>query len=334
MALQLQNKRILVTGATGFIGTHLCRRLLKEGADVRIIARNLAKADTLRSEGADVNYSDLTDYSSLYHAVKNCHIVFHCAGVLGNEAKSWSYFKKINIEGSRLIAAAALNANVERFIFLSTSWVYGMDAKGHIDEKSPVCLSKSPYCDSKIEAEILLRKFLQDRGLPLIIVQPSPVYGTGKNVWINSTLKLTKAGIIFSPDNGAGLLQPIYIDDLIDGIILAVQKGRIGESYIMCGPETVTVRDYFNYFLQMTGRKKIPSLSKKVSLKIGALAELVTKYTPLSITTTEVIRGIIMQAIYSNEKARRELGFEPKFYLEEGMKKVKKWLQKEGYIHT
>lgn len=332
MGLQIQDKKTLVTGATGFIGSHLCRRLLKEGASVRIIARNLAKADTLRSEGAEVNYSDLTDYSSLYRAAENCQIVFHCAGVLGNEAKSWSYFKKVNTEGTRLIAEAALEAGVERFIFLSTSWVYGMDAKGHIDESSPLHLSKSPYCDSKIEAETILRNFLQDRGLPLIIVQPSQVYGTGKNVWINSTLQLTKAGIIFSPDNGAGLLQPIYIDDLVDGIMLAAQKGRIGESYIMCGPETVTVRDFFDYFLKMAGRKRIPSLSKKISLKIGALAELVTKYTPLSITTTEVIRGITMQAIYSNGKARRELGFEPKIFLEEGMKRVKKCLQEEGYI--
>ncbi|MEW6418655.1 MAG: NAD-dependent epimerase/dehydratase family protein [Nitrospirota bacterium] len=122
--MELKGKRVLITGASGFVGRHLCSRLIKQGSHVRALIRNLSKASFI-ADNVEVVQGDVKDAMSLKVALRGCQVVFHLASVLAHENKPLSEFYNVNVKGTRIIADEALNASVDRFIYMSTSWVYG-----------------------------------------------------------------------------------------------------------------------------------------------------------------------------------------------------------------
>jgi len=131
-------------------------------------------------------------------------------------------------------------------------------------------------------------------------------------------------------------MQPVFIDDLVDGIIAALFHGKIGNSYILCGPEVVTVKEFFTYLARMIGKTTIPSIPGWLALLMAQVLELVSRFTGYSIPFTRcAVRGCLMRATYNCNKAYQELGYTPKVTLVEGMKEVKKWLAgKQEKINT
>jgi len=219
-------KTILVTGATGLIGSYVTERLLQEGGVARAYVRNAAKAQFLESLGAEIIVGDITDGSALSRAVKGCELVFHFAGVIGNRFKPRSYFDAVNVEGTRVLAEAAVEKSIEGFVYTSTVGVYGLNAKADTDESSPHLLSKDPYCDTKLQAERIVRGLFHRRHLPCVIVQPSPVYGPRDETWTHYPIELMRTGKMVVVNGGKGLIQPIYVTDLVDGILLAARQSR------------------------------------------------------------------------------------------------------------
>lgn len=329
----LRGKTILVTGATGLIGSYVTERLLQEGGAVRAYVRNAAKAQFLEFQGAEIVVGDITDRPALSRAVQGCRLVFHFAGVIGNAFKPRSYFDAVNAEGTRILAEAALEENVERFVHTSTVGVYGLDAKGDTDESSPHPASRDPYCDTKSQAERIVRELFNTRRLPCVIVQPSPVYGPRDGTWTLYPVELMRTGRMVLVNGGKGLIQPVYISDLVEGILLAAQHGRAGESYILSGSEVVTTGEFFGYYGKLLKRGRIRSVPGWLALGLAGVFECVSKviHKPMPFTKC-AIRGTMMQATYNIDKARRELGFSPKTRLEEGMALVGEWLKELGYI--
>lgn len=331
MTYDIKNKRVLVTGATGLIGSHLTQELLIQGCTVRAMVRNPEKANPLAQTGAEVVYGEMTEPDTLMAAVKDCQVVFHLAGVLGTQYKPLSYFRQVNVDGSRILAEAALNENVERFLFAGTAWVYGFHAGLGVNEKAPRCLSNDPYCDTKLEAENMIRLMIRDKGLPGIVVQPAEVYGPEDRTWTLDPIELIKSGLMMLPSNGEGVIQPIYIDDLTEGIMAAVTRGVIGEVYILCGPQITPVRDFFTHYAHMTGRKNIPSIPGSLLPLLAGASEAVAgvfkKQPPF---TRCAARGVMKTTTYSHQKAAAELQFVPKITVEQGMKRVQAWLQAQN----
>jgi len=326
-------KTILVTGATGLIGSYVTERLLQEGGVARAYVRNAAKAQFLESLGAEIIVGDITDGSALSRAVKGCELVFHFAGVIGNRFKPRSYFDAVNVEGTRVLAEAAVEKSIEGFVYTSTVGVYGLNAKADTDESSPHLLSKDPYCDTKLQAERIVRGLFHRRHLPCVIVQPSPVYGPRDETWTHYPIELMRTGKMVVVNGGKGLIQPIYVTDLVDGILLAARRGRAGESYILSGPEVVTAREFFGYYARMLKRGSIPSVPGWLALGLASVFECVSKviHKPMPFTRSAV-RGTMMHATYNIDKAKRELGFNPKTRLEQGMAFVEEWLKELGYV--
>jgi nucleoside-diphosphate-sugar epimerase len=328
MSYDINNKKVLVTGATGLIGSHLIAELLKQGCTVRAMVRSLEKAKPLVQKGVEIVYGEMTEPETLKEAVEGCRAVFHLAGVMGSHSKPLSYFRKVHVEGTKALAEAALNANVERFVFASTAWVYGFHAGTGVNEKAPRCLSNDPYCDTKLEAENMIRQMIRDRDLPGIVVQPAEIYGPGDYNWTLTPIELAKSGLMMLPSKRPGVIQPIYIDDAIEGIMAAVTRGTIGEVYILCGSQITPVREFFIHYARMAGKQKIPSVPGMLMSLFARASEIIARMIKKEPPFTQcAVRGVMKTTTYSPQKAASELQFTPKITLDQGMQRIQSWLQ-------
>ena len=319
-----RGKLVLVTGATGLLGGMTARRLLADGARVRGLVRQPTRATELAAAGAEIVAGDMTDFPSLERAIRGCQAVFHFAGVLANEFQPQSYFRQVNVEGTRHLALAALAGRVERFLHCSTAWVYGMAAGADTSESTPHQYSGEPYCDTKLDAEEVIRSLARDRGLPAVIVQPTEVYGPDDKTLTLGPLELIQAGQMVLAAGGSGLLQLVYQDDAADGILAAARHGLVGEAYIIGGAEVISIREYFLNLARMTGRKRLPSVPGWLAIAAAGLLELGSRVNgrPPSFTRGAV-RGTMVHATYRVDKAQTELGFTAQVDFRTGLARIR-----------
>jgi dihydroflavonol-4-reductase len=322
-----QDKLVLVTGATGLLGGLTAWRLLADGARVRALARNPARAADLAACGAEVVAGDMTDALSLARAAKGCQGVFHFAGALASEFRPRSYFQRVNVEGTRNLAEAALAYGAERFLYCSTVWVYGLAAGIDTDESTPHRYSGEPYCDTKLDAEEVIREFTRDRGLPAVIVQPTEVFGPDDKNWTIKPLELIRSGRMMLASGGVGLVQLIYQDDVVDGVLAAARHGRVGEAYILGGGAITTIREYFLELARIAGQERLRSVPGWLALVAAWVEEFRSRLTGRPpVFTRGGVRGTMVYATYRTEKAAAELGFIAKTDFATGLKRIRERL--------
>jgi nucleoside-diphosphate-sugar epimerase len=241
-------RKVLVTGATGFIGGRLAERLvLEHGAEVRALVRNLAGAARLARFPVTVLRGDVTDPAALAEAARGCDLVFHCAyGTSGSQKhRAW-----VNTEGTRRVLEAARTAGARRVVYLSTLMVYGQTGDGDLDETAPRRKFGNPYSDSKLEAE----RIALTSGVPVSVLQPTAVYGPYGGVWTEAVLKALKTGRQILVNGGDGFGNAVYVDDLVSAMLLAaVKEAAVGEAFLISGEEPVTWREMYGRFERMLG---------------------------------------------------------------------------------
>jgi nucleoside-diphosphate-sugar epimerase len=330
MHYDLSATTVAVTGATGLIGGRVAHALLQRGVRVRALVRNPGRAAQLLQLGADIRRFDLEDPSSFRCHMSGCQVVFHFAAVL-NGFLSYQHYRRSNVEGTRALAEAAVAEGVERFVYASTVWVHGMGYGLNINEESPTVPSSSYYANTKREAEHVIRSLHADRGLPVVIVQPTQVYGPGDATWTLRPIRLIQRNRMVFVGGGRGIIQPIYIDDVVTGTLLAAEHGTVGQTYLLCGDKSFTMAEFFGYYTRMLDKKVPLSIPQWLAFVVAALAETSAHvlHHP-SLFTRQEVRAMTTRSTYDGSKALRELGFSPKTSLEEGMRAVDEWIRKSG----
>jgi len=330
----LNGKKALITGATGFIGGRLTERLsVEEAVCVRALVRTPAKGQRLADLGVEIVPGDVTNPASVLAAVAGCQLVFHAAAQvnegIGSKAEVWA----VNVTGTQNVVNAALATGVERFIHLSSCAVYGSPQKHHIDEQTPTRRRGNLYSDSKVAAEEIVFLAYREWGLPIVVARPSYVYGPGSQVTIRP-VEAIKAGKIILIDGGRHLCKPLYIDDLVEGLMLCAQvEAAIGEAINFTDDAPVPWREYFAAYGQMLKVNSFPSVPFALAWLVGYYQELKATLKGQKATINrELVKFLHSSNSFSNQKARTLLGWEPRVGFAEGMQRTEAWLRAEGYL--
>ncbi len=306
----------LVTGATGFVGSHVVRRLLLRGDRVRILARRTSRKSNIEAFGCEIAIGDLKDQTSLLRCVQGCRRVFHVAADYRLWARNPQEIYDNNVGGTRNLLSACCEAGVERVVYTSTVGTIGMRKDGlPVDEESPVKLDDmiGHYKRSKFMAEQVAQEFAAS-GLPVVIVNPTTPVGAGD-------IKPTPTGkIILETLHGR---MPAYVDtglnmvgveDVARGHLLAEEKGCVGERYIL-GGENWTLEEILECVSRICGkhtaRVRIPWT---LALAAGYIDNTVMG-TFLRREPLIPLEGVLMaryKMYISSEKARKELGYDPR----------------------
>ena len=234
--------KVLVTGGTGFIGGRLVERLIQEnGAHVRCIIRNIGRATRVARFPIEIVRKDLSNPDDIDSAVEGMDYVFHCAYDLRSRAQ--------NIDGLRNLARACAKHSVRRLVHVSSFAVYAPFPDGPLTEGTRDGDRSVAYTKAKLELEEIVLDFARDGEVPATVVQPTIVFGPFCKPWTNAIAEMLIYGEVVLPDRGEGVCNAVYIDDLVDGLMLAaVCPAAVGERFIISGPLSVTWSTFFSEF--------------------------------------------------------------------------------------
>lgn len=319
-------KKVFITGANGFIARSLAIKYRELDADVCGI-------DFVANPEWGVVVGDLLDPESWKATLVGADLVIHCAALVSNTVSmddAW----RVNVYGTKLVLDAAAVAGVKRFVHLSSTGVYGFNYVDQLDEETPLRPINHPYVDTKIAAEHLVLATHLRGEIDCTIVRPSDIYGPGSKPWVVLPLEMLKAGKFLLPANGRGIFSPLYIDDLVDGIILAAgDEEAKGQILNLCGDEMLTCIEFFSYHAGWAGQERVSCIPSPLA---NLLADLVGGLTRLTGKPSELGRNTMMMLArkngYKNDKAKLLLGFDPQVKLEEGMRRVEIWLRESKLI--
>lgn len=243
--------RVLVTGGTGFIGGRLTERLvLEHGATVRVLVRNPATAVRLARLPVEIVIGDLTDGETVSDAVRGCDAVLHCAHDSTTTRGHWAS----GYEGTRNVAHAVKAHDVPRMVHLSSLVVYGPTPAGELTEETPWAPGSGRYTAAKRAGEELVLALHRDAGLPVAVLQPTIVYGPFGAVWTKGVVEALRTGLVPLVDGGEGLCNAVYIDDVVDALLLAAAgPAAVGERFLISGAEPITWRRFYDAFEQLLG---------------------------------------------------------------------------------
>lgn len=322
----MPRKMVLVTGGTGFIGSHLTKYLAKAGYDVRVLVRKKSP-NMRRLSNVDVEFAfgDIRQLGSLVEATTGIHKVFHCAAVASDWAPKRMFYE-VNVGGTENILKACLAAKVERFIGISTNDVFGRIENRLIDESFPLKRWNEPYPDTKILAEELIWKYHRMMGLPVTIVYPCWVYGANDTTFLPHVIKaVIDRHIAFWRKEA--LVWPTFIENLLDLLrVVSEDQRAIGNGYLIHDGKNLHFEDFCNKIADSIGVKHIRMYLPYFSAYFSAIiVETFWKLFHIKTRppiTTYVVKNLGSRHQYSIEKAGKELGWKPKISFEEGFSKT------------
>jgi dihydroflavonol-4-reductase len=308
--------KAFITGGTGFIGEKVVKRLRDRGDDVVALVRSREKGAKLEQMGATLVEGDLSSSDAINAGVQGCDAAFHIAAVykVGIPKSEHEAMYDANVRGTERVLDAAFEAGVSRIVYVSTVNVFG-NTKGEVVDESyerPGDDYLSYYDETKYLSHQVAKERIE-KGVPVVIVQPGGVYGPGDHSEVGNVIDQTRSGKLKAlPFSGLGL-NLVFVDDVADGILLAHDKGKVGESYVL-GGEITTMRGLVDKTAAIAGRKPpkrdMPSGVIKLAAPAGPLVGKLMGFPPNFRELISASDGVTYWA--KDDKARSELGYSPR----------------------
>jgi len=324
-------KKVLITGATGFIGGNLVKGNLARGNRVRAMALPGDPGATLLKErGVEVVQGDVRDFESVKKAMEGMEIVFHCAAVVTDWAPE-SLFQEVTVGGAENMCRAACETGVSRFVDISTCDVFGIIEDKVMDESFPLSPWNELYPDYKIQSEEIMWRYHKEKGLPVTMVYPLWVYGEGDQTFVPLLADaIVKKDLIFWRKDA--IVWPTYIDNMVDLLLLISEDPRaVGNGYLVHDGEFTTLQEFCAEIARALG---VPPITTHIPYGLAYAAswimELLWKVLRIKqrpLLTTYVVKNLGSRFRFSIDKAERELGWKPKMSYKEGMDVTMKWLK-------
>jgi nucleoside-diphosphate-sugar epimerase len=330
--------KFLVTGGTGFIGSHLIDRLRVAGYNVLVPVRGGSNIKWLPSHGINTIEANLLNPADVKKLLKDIEIVFHLASVRGS---GWAYTDEqiwnINVRMTENLLRAS-DDKLRHFIYISSVSVYGHFNGGPANEDYPYA-PVNRYGRTKYEAERLVKKYQKEKGLKTTIIQPVITYGP-RDTWgmVPKLISLINSKRYLTVGSGENRVHLIYIDDLIDGLVLTINReGDSKETFILAGEEPITINSLVK-IIEKTLNRAVPEIHVPLSFaKVTARLMEITHSALLKnkepFITRDKINIMTIDRAYNIEKAKKFLGFSPKVNYEEGISRTIHWLKESDLIH-
>ncbi len=325
--MTLAGRTALVTGATGFLGGAVARRLANEGVYVKALARRPGRDAYLRDvPKIEIVSGDMLDAERMQAVTQGCDYVFHVAAALGG---SLSHQRKLNVDGTRHVMQAAAAAGVRRVVHVSTIAVYGYGYTSDVTEDMPQRPGRVPYNVSKSEAEAVVRA----SSVPYSIIRPGMIYGPRSGMWTAFMFNLGKRNPTIFLGDGSGYAHPIYVDDVVDLTVLLATHPVAEHEAFNCAPDPApTWREFLSGYSRLAGHQRwfgLPVLPLKLLAPAVELA-LTLRGEPQDVPA--LIPFLQARKTYRMDKARRLLGWEAQVSLDEGMRRCEPWLREKGLL--
>ena len=332
--------KVLVTGATGFVGNAVVHRLVREGHSVRCLVRPSSDTRPLSDIVWEKAVGDVTSQDDCRMAVRGMEAVVHCAACV-TDYGPWKRFRQINVDGSCNLAEAALGNKVSRFVYLSTNDVLGVVTDRVIDDTLHYKRTGFQYPDTKIEAEQKLFDLFRLRGLPLVALRPAWVYGPGDRTFLPEIVDAMAGGYMIYFGGRTNVIYLNFIDNLMDAMILAITHDRaIGRAYIVTDGVPTSWEDLCTRLAQGLNLR-LPRFSLSFGLSYGAALGLETCWSLLRIKerpflTRYAVTMMSSNMRYDDSRIRQELGFSTQVPVDEGLSRTIAWLKTQpiGQLKT
>jgi nucleoside-diphosphate-sugar epimerase len=320
-------RKALVTGANGFIGSALCRRLLQDGVEVRALCRTPAKGQILADLGAELVAGDVQDFRLMHRCAETCDVVFHVAAAAISRSAVFQY--NVNVQGTRNVIHAAHQAGAERFVHVSTIAVYGYHVDGPIDEDHPHRPSRDDfYMQTKSLGEQAVWSYSRRSGLPVTAVRPAFVYGPGSGLWSRGLYVICRRYPVPLIDGGCGYAHPIYIDDLVDLLVtVATHPAAPGHAFHAAPDPAPTWREFIGYYAAMAGNALTLNIPVRPLKPFGAVVRLLKRRSGHPVDVNGALQFMASRATFKMTRAANVLGWRPQISLENGMALTEPWLR-------
>ena len=325
----------LVTGGSGFLGSHLVEALVARGESVRVLVRPSSQITILRKLGVELALGDLTDLPSLISATHGVKRIYHAAA-LAADWGSHKEFQAANVTGVKNVLAAASAAGVERFIHISTTDVYG-HPDYPADETTPFRLRGWEYGDTKIAAEQLVWAYQAKHALPVTVVRPVNIYGPRSVSFVLDIVELLRQGSMVHIGRQKKPGGITYVTNVVNLILHAADSEKsLGQAYNACDGSDISWRDYINRLADVVGVSP-PRIVLPYRLAYSAGWAMEKVYAARKSEQRPLLTRMAVDLFATNQgfpimKARRELGYEPLVDFHEGMERVELWLREIGSL--
>jgi farnesol dehydrogenase len=324
--------KIFITGATGYVGNNLANRLAYEGHSLHALCRSASKNLLLDHPNIKIFEGDITEIASIENAMKDCEQVYHLAAYARVWAKDPFLYYKLNVEGTKNVLDAAIKLGVKNVVYTSTAGVLGPSKDKPVEEDDKRygnVLNK--YEATKTQAEDLIREYVKQYNIRIVILNPPRIYGPGIESESNVVTKLVKLYLQgkwkIMPGDGKRTGSYVHVDDVVNGHILAMKKGRSGERYILSG-ENASYKNFFEVLAEVSGKKvRLYKLPVSIMMIAGYWILFFSKLTgrpPL--LTPEWIKKYLYDWELSCKKAQEELGYTYR-PLKVGLKQTVEWIK-------